>query len=32
MERRPRGKDYREGKRERVHLMDLTRLHGFRLK
>lgn len=32
MERRPRGKDYREEKGERVHLMDLTRLNGFRLK
>lgn len=32
MERRPRDKDYRERKGERVHLMDLTRLNGFRLK
>lgn len=32
VERRPRGKDYREGKRESVHLMDLMRLHGFKLK
>lgn len=32
VERRPRGKDYREEKGERVHLMDLTRLNGFRLK